>query len=129
MNSKPAAKPSGRRRIVAWVVCVSSIAALAACGGGYGGGGVSNNMSLNPVITAQPANITVPAGQPATFTVVATSASSYQWMRSNVDISGATQASYTLPAATAADNNAMFSVKVSNIYGTVTSSSAVLTVQ
>lgn len=132
MNSKPAIRSSMRRRALAAVACGTALAMLAACGGGsYGGGGASNNTPLMPVITTAPASMTVTAGQPATFSVVANGFSplAYQWTRNNVDITGATQPTYTLAAATAADSGAMFAVKVSNTYGSVTSASATLTVQ
>ena len=132
MKSKPAGWLWGRRNVVMWVASVSALSALAACGGGgYGGGNASMGGSLAPVITAAPAGTTVTAGQPAMFTVMATGymPMSFQWMRGNVDIQGATQATYTLAAATAADNGATFSAKVTTIYGSVTSSSATLTVQ
>jgi len=43
-------------------------------------------------------------------------------------ISGATSASYTTPVLTLADNNEQFAVVVSNNSGSVTSSTAILTV-
>ena len=83
-----------------------------------------------PVVTASPSDVTVSVGQFATFTVSATGAQplSYQWTRTGVDIAGATQATYTL-SATAADSGALFAVRVSNAFGTVTSQAATLTVQ
>jgi glucose/arabinose dehydrogenase len=86
--------------------------------------------SQAPVIGQQPADVTVAVGQPATFTVEATGATplSYQWQRNGVNISGATSASYTLPAATLADDGAQFRCVVSNSAGTATSNSATLRV-
>ncbi len=83
-----------------------------------------------PVITTQPANLTVTYGGNATFTVAATSSTtlSYQWQRNNADITGATSASYTLNSVQVADNSAVYKVKVTNSVGTVTSSTATLTV-
>jgi len=83
-----------------------------------------------PVITVSPSNVTVSAGQFATFSVSATGATplSYQWTRTGVDIAGATTATYSF-TATAADNGASFAVTVSNAFGTVTSQGATLTVQ
>jgi hypothetical protein len=111
---------------------VASVCLLIACGGGggYGGGGGGGG-SLAPVITTQPANVSVAAGQPANFSVVASGFMplAYQWRRGGVDISGATQSSYVLAAATAGDNGASFSVRVSNAYGAVDSAGATLTVQ
>ena len=83
-----------------------------------------------PSITSQPAAQTIVVGQTATFSVVATGAApiSYQWQKNGVAIGGATSASYTTPAAAAADNGAMFSVVVSNTVGHATSSAAKLSV-
>jgi hypothetical protein len=83
-----------------------------------------------PSITTQPANQSVTEGQTATFSVVATGSTplSYQWRKSAVNISGATSSSYTTPPTVAADNGAVFSVVVSNPYGSVTSANATLTV-
>ncbi|MCX8520952.1 MAG: immunoglobulin domain-containing protein, partial [Rhodoferax sp.] len=82
-----------------------------------------------PAITTQPAAQTVTAGQSATFSVTATGTSpSYQWTKNGSNISGATSSTYTTPATSSADNAAVFTVVVSNSAGTVTSSSATLTV-
>lgn len=101
------------------------------CGGGYGGGSSTSSGSLLPMITQQPTNVTVAAGQPASFSVTATSAYAltYQWRRDGATIAGATESMYTLPSATPADSGARFSVVVSNQYGSVQSSPATLTVQ
>ncbi len=89
----------------------------------------SSDTSL-PVITSQPASVTVNAGNPATFSVTATSGSamSYQWRKNGSAISGATSASYTTPPTTTADNGANFSVVVTNANGSTTSGNATLTV-
>ncbi|HKQ87868.1 MAG TPA: immunoglobulin domain-containing protein, partial [Candidatus Acidoferrales bacterium] len=84
-----------------------------------------------PTITTQPQNATVTVGQTATFTVVAagTAPLNYQWQKNQQNISGATNASYTTPATTTADNGATFRVIVTN--GTApdaTSADATLTV-
>jgi glucose/arabinose dehydrogenase len=87
-----------------------------------------------PSITQHPQNKTVPAGQPATFSVNASGAAplSYQWQRNNgsgfTNIAGATAASYTVVNAQLADSGAMFRVIVSNSFGTATSNAATLTV-
>ncbi len=83
-----------------------------------------------PAITTQPQNVSVAAGQTATFSVAATGTAplSYQWRRNGTDIAGATSASYTTPATTLADNGAQFSVVVSNSVNSVTSTAATLTV-
>jgi hypothetical protein len=54
---------------------------------------------------------------------------SYQWRKNGANIAGATSASYTTPATTAADNGTLFSVVVSNSAGSVTSNNATLTVK
>src|SRR5205823_6853699 len=83
-----------------------------------------------PTITTQPASQRVSAGQRATFTVTAsgTAPLSYQWQKNGTVIGGATAASYTTPATTAADNGNQFTVVVSNAAGSVTSTAASLTV-
>jgi hypothetical protein len=95
--------------------------------------GTTSTTSSNPVapsITSQPANATVTAGQPATFSVTATGTAplTYQWQKNSSNISGASSSSYTTPAPTSADNGSKFDVIVSNSAGTVTSSVASLTV-
>ena len=83
-----------------------------------------------PGISAQPEPVTVAPGESATFTVVASGAEPliYQWQRDGVDIPGATEPTYTLAPASAADNGAAFRVIVSNASGSVASSVATLTV-
>ncbi|MDT9002217.1 M4 family metallopeptidase [Paucibacter sp. APW11] len=91
---------------------------------------VKSSDATVPVITSQPASVTVNAGSPATFSVSATSSSamSYQWRKNGSSIAGATASSYTTPATTTADNGANFSVIVSNANGSTTSANATLTV-
>jgi len=88
------------------------------------------NGSIPPSITTQPASQTVIAGQPATFSVVAsgTAPLAYQWQENGVSIAGATSSSYTTLATTSTDNGSLFTVTVSNSAGSATSSSATLTV-
>jgi hypothetical protein len=94
----------------------------------------SNNATLTvripPTITTQPANRTVKEGQKARFSVVAsgTAPLRYQWRKNGVNITGATDASYTSPPTTPADNGALFAVTVTNRAGSVTSNNAILTV-
>src|SRR5437588_108152 len=93
-------------------------------------GTVAGPKGAVPSIIARPANQAVTAGQPATFTVVATGTAplSYQWQKNGTAISGATSASYTTPATTSSDNGAKFVVVVSNPAGSTTSNAATLTV-
>jgi hypothetical protein len=82
-----------------------------------------------PAITTQPQNVSVAAGQAASFSVAASGTSlTYQWMKNSIDISGATMATYETPPTTSADNNAQFAVRVSNSYGSVVSNHVTLTV-
>jgi hypothetical protein len=83
-----------------------------------------------PSITSQPASAKIIAGQTATFNVAATGTApmSYQWMKNGSALSGAISSSYTTAAETTADNNAQFSVTLSNSAGSATSNAAVLTV-
>jgi hypothetical protein len=82
-----------------------------------------------PSIIAQPAAATAVAGDTATFTAAASGSSlTYQWLRNGTPIGGATSASYTTPALTAADDNATFAVQVKNDGGTRVSEVAMLRV-
>lgn len=83
-----------------------------------------------PKVTSQPANVTVIAGQTATFTVVAsgTAPLSYQWRKNQVNIAGANSPSYTTPATVIGDNGAIFNCTVSNSAGSVLSGPGNLTV-
>jgi Immunoglobulin domain len=110
---------------------LSFLVVLAACGGGTSSGsGGGKTQAVAPAITTQPQSQTVNAGQTATFSVVATGTAplSYQWKKNGSNISGATSASYTTPAAAAYDTLTSFGVVVSNSAGSVTSNSATLTV-
>ena len=101
------------------------------CGGGGGyGGGNSMPTPVAPTISTQPADASVPAGQTAHFSVVATGTSplSYQWHANGQDIAGATAASFTTAPTTATDDGTGFSVTVSNSTGSVTSNTVHLTV-
>ncbi len=89
------------------LLLISAVAIMASCSGGGGGGGsVGSTPPVAPSITAQPASITVTAGQTAMFSVTATGTAplSYQWQENSADISGATSASYTTPATTTGDD-------------------------
>nr|WP_165480987.1 immunoglobulin domain-containing protein [Legionella tucsonensis] len=84
---------------------------------------------IPPSITTQPVSQTVTEGQSVTFSVTATGTAplSYQWKKDGVAIAGATTASYNIPSVVLADAGD-YTVDVSNLEGTVTSSTAVLTV-
>jgi len=99
-------------------------------GQGFSADWLLETASGPPVISAQPQNQSVLAGQVATFTVGVSGAAplSYQWFKNSGVIGGATNASYTTPATTTNDNGTQFSVVVSNALDSVTSSNATLTV-
>jgi hypothetical protein len=79
---------------------------------------------------SQPANVTVPVGQTATFSVTATGTGTmtYQWYKNGVPISGASSSIYTTPATVAGDSGSVFAVTVTNSAGSATSGPATLTV-
>ncbi len=87
-----------------------------------------------PAITTQPAAVTLCDGANATFTVVATGTGlTYQWQENTgsgfVNIAGATSASYTKAATTAAMNNYQYQVIITGTCSpAITSSAAILTV-
>jgi glucose/arabinose dehydrogenase len=86
--------------------------------------------STAPSIASQPSSVTVTVGGSATFTVQANGSSplTYQWQRSQVNISGATSASYTRTNIQSTDNGTKYRCVVKNSAGTATSSEATLTV-
>ena len=86
-------------------------------------------LTTPPSITTQPVSQTIPPGNTATFTVVATGASplAYQWRKNGTAIAGATASTLTIRSTSVADNGA-YTVVVTNSIGTVTSSAANLSV-
>jgi glucose/arabinose dehydrogenase len=91
---------------------------------------VEYTASQAPRITTQPSDLTVAAGQPATFSAGAsgTPPLSYQWRKNGANIPGATGTSYTLPSAALSDDGSIFDVVVTNAFGSDTSDGAILTV-
>jgi len=83
-----------------------------------------------PVIVTQPQDLTVPAGQAASYTVAAASATplAYQWLRNGVLIAGATANSFSILQTSYASNGHFYSVVVSNSAGSVASEAAELLV-
>jgi hypothetical protein len=80
-------------------------------------------------IVSEPSDAAVVVGATATFAVQANGSKvTYQWRKNGTNIAGATSASYTTPATTAADNGAKYSVVVTRGSKTVTSRDATLTV-
>ena len=93
-------------------------------------GALNGSIALAPVISGDPQGVSVSVGQSATFQVTAIGSTplTYQWRRDAVAIPNATSPTYTIASATSADSGARFSVVVSNLVGSRTSASALLTV-
>lgn len=81
-----------------------------------------------PTIVNHPVSQSIMETNPVTFTVSASGTGlTYQWQFNNVNINGATAASYTIPNVTNANAGA-YKVIVTNTAGNVTSNPATLTV-
>ncbi len=85
--------------------------------------------NIAPTITIQPTNVTVIAGQPATFSVAATGSTPiyYQWQFGGMAIAGANCSSYTI-GSTVPTNVGNYSCVVNNSVGATNSVMATLTV-
>src|SRR5262245_10655765 len=83
-----------------------------------------------PVITVQPANVTVVEYGSATFTVQLSHVlgGAYQWQRNGANIPGATNASYFLAPVALSDSGSAFRCDIVNAYGNTNSATATLTV-
>ncbi len=81
-----------------------------------------------PEITLQPKDHGVFGGETATFSISATGSDTlhYQWKKDGTIISGATNTTYTTPAAILADNGTVFTCVVTNDSGSVESEGAFL---
>ena len=96
-------------------------------------GVVTNSMTLSvivtPSISVQPVSVTVSNGQPASFSVTASGvpAPVYQWRRNGAAIPNATNTTYALGSVTLAETG-NYTVLVTNVAGSVTSSNATLAV-
>ena len=88
--------------------------------------GINTGFWLDDVVVS---GYKYPSGKSATFTVTASGAgNSYQWYKNGIAITGATAASYKVDDCRAAASLGSYTVKVTNVAGSVTSSAAVLTV-
>ena len=85
--------------------------------------------AVAPAISVQPAPVAVKVTSNATFAVSASSipAPSYQWLFNSTNISGATASTYTRTNVQYADAG-YYSVLVTNIAGSLTSSNALLSI-
>jgi sugar lactone lactonase YvrE len=86
-------------------------------------------VNVPPTITTQPVSRSVAAGVGTTFSVsaIGTGTLSYQWRKDGAPIAGATSATLTLNGTQPGDAGS-YTVVVSGIAGSVTSSSATLTI-
>lgn len=88
-------------------------------------------MATAPVITAQPASVTIANGQTATLSVTATGSTPliYQWYQGAVGVTstpvGSNSASFTTPVL---NETTSYWVKVENWMGTISSSAAIVSV-
>jgi hypothetical protein len=98
--------------------------------GGVNTGGYFDDLTFraanDPWIAQQPSNLTVTAGQNATFTTVAVG-TAYQWQFNGANISGATATSYTITSAQSG-NAGTYTCVITGANGTVTTAPATLTV-
>jgi Immunoglobulin I-set domain len=117
-------------RVIAFFAVLCLAAVFLGCSSYSTPGSSGDVKAVIPTITTPPSPQTVTAGQTATFSVVAsgTAPLTYQWQKGSMNISGATSASYTTSVTTTADSGSKFDVVVTNSVGSVTSSSAMLTV-
>lgn len=85
--------------------------------------------NLPPTIATQPTGAAVDPGASATFSVAVTGTApfAYQWRRNGIDLVGATTASLTLAGVQAA-NSGVYTVRVTNDFGSVISNGAALVV-
>ena len=96
--------------------------------GSTNSGSATLSVLVAPVILAQPTNLAVAVGAPASFSVTAAGPTlHYQWLKSGKVIGGATNAVYTIASAQT-NNAAGYSVVITNLAGSVTSATALLTV-
>jgi hypothetical protein len=95
---------------------------------------VINDHDVAPVLVKSPSNLITLEGGNATFTADAQGSTpmAFQWFRNGQPIAGAISSTLTVTNVTTADNNASFTVRVSNTVNgapaSVTSDAAVLTV-
>ncbi|MEC8652688.1 MAG: putative Ig domain-containing protein, partial [Planctomycetota bacterium] len=75
-------------------------------------------------VSLQPEPTTVSSGSAATFVAGAagSGALTYQWLCDGATIGGATAPTYSIPAATAADDGCRYQLRVSDVFGSVATS-------
>ena len=105
---------------------------------GYGSGTTEVDMVIDFVavtpqpigISVQPTNLVVAELASVSFTVAVSNLDlvHYQWQRHEIDIAGATNASFAIPAALVTDDGASFRCVITNAISTNISAAALLTV-
>lgn len=102
---------------------------ISSSGGSVTSSVVNLTLLYLPFITVQPTNQTIPVGGTAGFSVTAGGSSplAYQWLFGGVGIAGATNATWSVDNV-AATNAGSYSVVVTDPFGSVISSIAVLSV-
>jgi hypothetical protein len=90
--------------------------------------GAAGKCKVSPSIVTQPQNERVTVGSNATLVVVAAGPGQlrYQWFRNNFSINGATNSTYDFVVQPG--SGGVYSVRVTNAFGSVTSSNALLLV-
>ena len=93
-------------------------------------GGIDFTPDLRPLITSNPANYATTNGGSASFNVTAESvyALSYQWLQNGTNLNTATNATLILTNLNSTFSNYTYQCVVTNNYGMVTSTPAILTV-
>lgn len=122
---------AGLARLLSWLAPLALALVFAGCSNGGGGGSPPPALA----ITAQPADVSVTAGQPASFHAGANLPADFQWQRNDgsawTAVAGATSDTYTIASPQVSDNGAKLRVVVtsaSNGAASLTSSAATLSV-
>ena len=129
-NGDTAALPALQQQLAASATALSTAVTANTPAAGTGTTPPGGTTPTAPVIFTQPVATSAVSGTTTSFTVVATGTAplTYQWSESGTPISGATSATLVTQPVTSTDNNAPFTVVVTNAQGSVTSEAAVLTV-
>ena len=98
--------------------------------GGGGGAGTLFRLGLPPDFATNPTNQGVVIGGSVTFTCqpFGTAPFSYQWLSNGIPIAGATNIAFTVPVVSLQTANVQYQVMVSNVWGSNTSSAALVNV-
>ena len=118
-------------RLMPVVFALAGTGLISGCGTAQVSGSGSAVVGIvAPTISQAPQKTTVADGSTASFSVVATGSAplTYEWMQNDEPIPGATASTLRIAAVALTDNGAQLSVIVRNNAGSVTSSSATLTV-